>query len=95
MPFTKKKMYRMHVRELTLAGKYNTSEGNWTTTAPATSAARDVVEGTLGGEPGVGRPRKGGKVHWSIRADDFRTLDWPVLPKNLRGPIHTKGTVVY
>lgn len=59
----KKKLYQMKVRERTIAGMGNTYQGAWTNSPGCTpGVAKNVQEGCMGAEPGVGRPRKGGRV---------------------------------
>lgn len=60
----KKKRYQMHCREQTLAGKATDSGGNWRPQSSQSAVDHNVYYGTLGSEPGVGRPKKGGAVHW-------------------------------
>ena len=92
MPFTRKKMYRVHVREQILAGLLNNAAGAWVS-ENASGASNGVIkqqrEGCAGAEPGVGRPRKGGQVRWSKNSMG-RGENWPVLPKHLRSEIITK-----
>jgi len=58
----KKKRYRMHVREQVLADLKNNHEGQWSKTGSSNGVDHNVYHGMLGGEPGVGRPQKGGSV---------------------------------
>jgi hypothetical protein len=59
----KQKRFQMHVREQALAGLKNQASGAWSTTSGAPSGVdNNVLHGMLGAEPGVGRPKKGGKV---------------------------------
>ena len=58
----KKKRYRMHLREQTLAGQASDPGGNWKPADTSKSVDKNVYHGTLGAEPGVGRPKKGGRV---------------------------------
>lgn len=58
----KKKVYQRHVREQCLADLKNQASGAWSPTGSTTGVDRNVKEGCMGAEPGVGRPRKGGSV---------------------------------
>lgn len=58
----KKKLYQMHVREQTIAGLKNNAAGAWGPGGSTSGVDHNVLHGTLGAEPGVGRPKKGGSV---------------------------------
>ena len=58
----KKKRYKMHCREQTLAGLKSQPGGQWAMSGGADGVNHNVLAGTQGAEPGVGRPRKGGCV---------------------------------
>jgi hypothetical protein len=62
--YQKKKRYQMHVREQVLAGMHNRPDGSWSTTGSSAGVDHNVFHGMLGAEPGVGRPKKGGAVHY-------------------------------
>lgn len=72
----KKKRYRMHCREQTLSGKGSAPSGNWVNADTAKSVDKNVYCGTLGAEPGVGRPKKGGRVRTAPN-----TLGFPAYPR--------------
>lgn len=72
----KKKRYRTHCREQTLAGKASGPDGNWRTADTSKSVDKNVFSGTAGAEPGVGRPKKGGKIRTSPN-----TMGFPAYPR--------------
>lgn len=90
MPYTKKKGYRMHCREQTLAGLASRPDGSWAMAHGTDPVYRNAREGTIGGEPGVKRPQKGGRVRWSTLTNDDRMRDWTVVPFERRGEIRGK-----
>lgn len=62
--YVKKKKYQMHVREMAVNGQGHSPNGSWAPSpmGSTNSSLKNSVEGARGAEPGVGRPRKGGKV---------------------------------